>query len=375
MKKVIIYGVRNVEMRRNISYFMDDEYEIIGCTDTNCDSDVLDGGTFIKFEDLPQQEFDFILLASFPEPTLETMRNRLLEKGIPAEKIVKPTMFLQQNAEKRQTDLIANADREYHGAEGLIFGLSYSLWGIRKKKLCIPFYDCSWHGLDLYYNYHIFNYIRRGRFGAPALLVFPYYYFNYDMSRSLYQYRMGHTFAVWRLDDWHNCALQEGTNDYIANYRMFGEKVSAFYHSHYVEMHRREIYQGEAHTVRLDPIWFSRYEDTILENKAILRSFLKELLESNIQPVIVVPPLFLDGIDRPSLSAFQRKQEEFYRSLYEIEQDVGKQLVADYADIFAGQREKFYDLTHLNSSGADEFTECINRVLLGNGIYMDICRQ
>ena len=87
------------------------------------------------------------------------MREYLLSLNVRSEKIIAPTIFLHRNAEKYQLDLIHDVCLNCHGIQGLIFGLSYSQRDICIRSLEIPFYDCSWSSLDLYYNYRIFQYM------------------------------------------------------------------------------------------------------------------------------------------------------------------------------------------------------------------------
>lgn len=366
MKNVIIYGIRNTELRKNISFFLGNQYRVIGYTDSNYHCDVVGGERFIRLEELGHINFDLIVLASFRENALHEMRQTVLSMNISEEKIVYPMMFLQQDAEKCQLDIISDIDNNYRGEPGLIFGLSYSLWDIRKKGLDISFYDCSWHGLDMYYNFQIYRYMVSHKSlsnARIALLVFPYYYFNFDMSRSMYHYKTGQIFSVWQLNDWHNYALQPGTRDYVENYKMFGEKISKFYHSNRYEMESKRIFQGTEGGSVLERIWFAHYKDTVDENKAIFFNFLLALKQQDILPFLVVPPLFVKGIDSESMVAFQKKKEQFYVFLREAERKFGRIPLADYADVFAEKREYFSDLTHLNSYGAKNFTLLINNAI------------
>ena len=41
MKQVILYGVGSVELRRDVEYFLDDNYEILGYSDTHYTYDSL----------------------------------------------------------------------------------------------------------------------------------------------------------------------------------------------------------------------------------------------------------------------------------------------------------------------------------------------
>ena len=58
------------------------------------------------------------------------------------------------------------------------------------------------------------------------LLVFPYYYFNYDMSRSIYQFETGQILALHGFDDWHNAVntSESKIKDYLNCFELFGQK-------------------------------------------------------------------------------------------------------------------------------------------------------
>lgn len=54
MKKVVVYGVRNLDIRRYIETFLDENYRITGYTDGHYTRDILDGKRFIALEALPE---------------------------------------------------------------------------------------------------------------------------------------------------------------------------------------------------------------------------------------------------------------------------------------------------------------------------------
>lgn len=364
LKKIILYGVRHVELRRDIEFFLDNEYEIAGYSDTYYTSDILDGKRFIPPNQLKTEEFDYIIPLSFRESTLADMKTTLQNQGIPLGKIIYPTMFLHQNAEKMQVDLIKDIEMQYQGEEGLIFGLSYSLRGIFEKKMNPVFFDCSWHGLDLYYCYRIFQYMRsRNMLSAVkiALLVFPYYFFNYDMSMTFYHYRTGQMFALQSLNDWHNYRQTPGAYDCVVNYQLFGQKISEFYHFQRYEHKNRGIYAGKDGEADLDRLWFDNHPETEIENVALYNAFISELLSEGIIPFVIVPPFYLKGLNQVSLDAFEQRKQDFYRITAKANAQV-----FDFSKKFANHREFFADLTHLNSDGARDFTNVINKAVLVN---------
>lgn len=63
-------------------------------------------------------------------------------------------------------------------------------------------------------------------------------------------------------------------------------------------------------------------------------------------------------------TAFQEKKKLFYEIIDEIglmDMDVKP---CDYSEDYASRRELFCDLTHLNLTGAGDFTSLINRTVL-----------
>lgn len=369
MKKIIIYGVsiKNLEIRRSIEHFLDGGYEIAGYSDGHYTSDVLDNKTFIPLEELPERDFDFILLTTASANAYAEIRRSLAALGISPDKIIRPMMFLGKDGAKKQVDLIADIDRRRHEETGLIFGMSYSAWGILEEKLDRPFYNCSQPGMDLYYNYRVYRYMVEKGFLSrveTALFVLPYFYFEYDMSRSLGQYEAGQMFSIWRLDDWHHAREVPAAREYIENYRMFGEKISRFYHVPKQPYSPGNSYGQADGTAVPSPRWFSDYKDTIEENKALFSRFLQEI-KAEGEAVVIVPPYYVNGLSRLSKQIFQAKKEKFYRILSELEEQNGKIRVFDYTDAFEGRRERFADLDHLNREGAEAFTELINREVLG----------
>lgn len=364
MKKLILYGVSQVKLRRDIEYFLDDDWEIIGYSDTYYTSDVLDGKRFIPPNQLSHTEFDYIMPLSFRENILADMRSGIIDQGVPPEKIIRPVIFLGQGIEAKQPDLIGDIGERYQGEEGLIFGASSGYMDIIEKKLRPAFYNCSWLGMDLYYYYRIFQYMRRRGLLSrvkTALVAFHYHWFNHDMSRSAYQYRSGQIFALRGLDDWHNYRQAPEGPDYVANYRMFGRKLSEFYHFHKHEYQNRAVYQGKDGEYELSGPWVRDYPETVAENTALLADFFHELAEAGITPVIMTAPKYVKGLSRAALEHVKKRKQEFYQVMDMVGSGIK---VFDFFDVYADRREFFQDFEHLNADGAEVFTERINQTIL-----------
>ncbi|MCM1235104.1 MAG: hypothetical protein NC489_33815, partial [Ruminococcus flavefaciens] len=232
--KIIIYGVKNIETRRNIEYFLDENYEIVGYSDGHYPYDLLDGKRFFMPEELCDQEYDFILLTAQSSGTQADIRRVLSVYGVPPEKIIRPVLFGAGSKIKINSDVIDNINRNYKGEPNLIFGLSYSYFGINERDLAATFFNCSYPSMDIYYNLAMYRYMEDRQLLpklGTILFVMPYYYFDYDMSMSAVQYgEEGHMFALWQLDDWHNSKMVPSSFEYIESIRMFAKKLSQFYH-------------------------------------------------------------------------------------------------------------------------------------------------
>ena len=370
MKKVVVYGVRKLEIRRYIDHFLDESYEIIGYTDGHYTRDILDGKTFIPLEELSKWSFDFVLVCASSSSAQAEIKRSLKVLGVPPEKIVRPLMLLGKGYEKELTDLIADIEKNYHPGQNLIFGLSYSAEGVIEKKLNRPFYNCSSSGMDIYGNLRICEYMAKNGSGGPisaietALFVIPYYYFDYDMSRTLDAYVYGRPFAMWRLDDWHHYLDVPGAWEYVENYRMFGEKTVQYYHVPKRSQEFWNVYGAPDGTGILGPLWFAEHESTVEENKELFVRFSQRAKSVGAALNVIVPPLYLRGLNSLSRDAFLRKKAKFYDILKTLEAETGAIPIYDYSDRFGNCRERFYNLDHLNMTGAKLFTEFINQDIL-----------
>lgn len=365
--KIIIYGVRQIGLRRDIDFFLDNNWKVMGCSDGHYQSDVIDGMPFFGLGDLKSLDFSYVLLLSYRENTLTEMKQDLLAAGVPEEKIIKPVLFLQGSAYKNQIDLIEDIRANYHGEAGLIFGACYTMRDLEKRSLSFPFYDCGYHALDLYYNYQVLRYMSNHNMLSRVertMFLFSYYCFNYDMSRTLPQYKEGRIFPAFQLHDWHHYREVPGAGDYVVNFELFGEKTFRFYRARRFEYKNPHVYSGADGAAQLNRTWFDRYDDTIAENKAIFKKFIDLHTDHGMRLDLVIPPYYLGGVDEKSQTAFNRMKDIYYEIVREICDGKENVRVFDYANIYAEKREYFSDIIHLNSAGAEAFTKRINQDVL-----------
>ncbi len=363
MYRVIVYGVYAIEMRRQIEHFLDDGYSIIGYSDAYLDEDIVDGNLFIPIDEIRNTDYDYVILAAVKE---KTSINALLGLyGVPAEKIVCPEILLWSSSAKMQRNIVNEIDKcEDKDIHGLIFGLSYSRRGIVQKKFAIKCFNYSCPGMDIYYNSLLFKYTLINRADLIedvryAFWVMPYYYFDYDMSISLSQYSSGQICSITELNDWHNAHKNPLTRQYIDTFKMFSKKIMDFYHSPASPVIRK-VWDGENRGV-LQGNWNRRFLETCNENVITLRGVIDELKRNGCTTIIIVPPMYVEGMTSASAKAFYDKQKLFYQICNDHFGDVE---LWDYSEEYKEKKEFFDSLDHLNAYGAQDFTMRLNERLL-----------
>ena len=237
----------------------------------------------------------------------------------------------------------------------VICGLSYSMCGIERSKLRTRAIDYSWHGLDLYYNYlsllekYDYKYV---------LMVFPYYYLNYDMSLSEYQFETGQIYACRGFLDWHNAEKSESKviYDHLVCNKLFGKKYWQYANWKKEYPVNKHVVSNEK--VGLTNIWKNINIQTYQENIKILENLVALLAGTKMY--IIVPPMYKNGIRDVDLHYIQCMKENFYRGLSMIK---GEFKLYDFSEEFE-ESSLFYDYGHLNEEGRLRFTEIINKRVL-----------
>lgn len=272
-------------------------------------------------------------------------------------------------SEKHQRDEVRAIDEADEDFFGIILGLSHAFSGIDKENLNKKFFDFSFGGRDMYYNLKLLKYaFKVGKFSnvKVALLVFPYYYFDYDQSRSYAQYESGQMFGVCRLDDWHNAAKIDDkrwkVQNYITQCRMFGKKLMDYYRGGY---HKKNyaVYQAPPKTGKLPKGFFTDRPETVSENLSIFAELITILHSRAIKTVLIVPPIPVNELGAESYERLQFEKNKFHELVKLVSKNIGVNFyVADCVPIF-NQREVFRDTEHLNAFGAVIFAKYLNQLV------------
>ena len=196
----------------------------------------------------------------------------------------------------------------------------------------------------------------------------PNYYFQYDQSRSLAQYTSGQMFAIHELDDYHNFQKTGGhyqeVRNYIINYRMFGRRMSEYYHIHRFT-NPTTIWDGKDGEGKLPGGWLKSHENTMPEYLEIFKKFIILLSRHFIRLTILHPPLYLKGMIEEHKQIVLVRNKEFLSQISESVTKAGcRAYWNDFTSVFAERRELFRDLEHLNAQGAAAWGEVINGKIL-----------
>lgn len=280
------------------------------------------------------------------------------------ENIVVPRLLYNEEAyfvPNLKTEIFKNISNEY---SGVVLGLSYSLRGIDFGKLKSKFIDFSWHGLDIYYNWVSLKYFLDNYDGMiqEAFLVFPYYYFNYDMSRSFYQFDTAQILALHGYNDWHNANISsdDRIRDYLKCFELFGDKF--WKQVNWKKYCPKNYKEKDSNFVRLSDIWKQEYKSTKKENYTIMQNILEMLKMKKIKTYIIVPPILKNYINEEDLIFYESNKGYFYFIVNKLNEKYKFELL-DYSEIYNSKPQLFYDYEHLNESGRQEFTTVLNDLL------------
>lgn len=225
----------------------------------------------------------------------------------------------------------------------------------------MQYVDLSFHALDLYYNLKsLENFVLHNEkvFNDKidtVICCFPFYYFDFDMSKSVSQYKeKGWMLSVCEFG-WHNADMTRlEIKDFVISYDMFGGKFRSL--ANCPKVPYRDVTTMELKPVELIGSWRRNPVETENENMAILREIFEIVIDKRI--IILTPPMYLKQLlDPENQSIFEKKKEEFYSRMNSFKDEFNFE-IWDMTDAF-DKTEYFADYEHLNNLGRDKFTELI----------------
>ena len=388
MKKVAFYGLKNRSALIRLAQWLSDRYEICAwiVEDNKVNLRYFSGKPVISIEQIRKggadnnELFDNIIVAETPES--EHIVHKLICAGIEPDKILdwrigKNFMFENNIVCLKQRNIFY---------EGLIFGMSYSYWGLFTLDLDKNFFKLSAPAMDLYYiNKQLQEILNENYTGFPdrtnsfrsmlkyIVLEMPYYMFNYDLSQNKVHMRKQLILADY-FCDYHNYDIIDNENrKYLEQFTlwkdMFFERLkyndSYCYFDHIVRHGSITEEMKKKCKDEISHVWTKRHEETIRENRYVFSKIVKLIhdFDSNIKLIVLVMPQSKYEYANHAEKIEQTKIE-FESTITDImDQYNMKYYYFDFFKHFFDEDKMFLDLIHLNSHGADVFSKMFDQIL------------
>lgn len=253
--------------------------------------------------------------------------------------------------------------------EVICTGISYALNGFKEDMCFKSAINFALGSQDLYYDYKIVKYLienHKEKFKniKCCLIGLSYYSFQYDLSLSA----MKNKCLLYNntLKDLHNYKIQERiktcyeNSNYIAN-KVFVRNENGSYSFHWGIAAKQNYNINNIDIIgknQADLDCNKDYPITVKENKQIFKEYLKLLKDNNIKPIVVVFPA-----SKYYTKYFSKRIEDEFKDIID---KVSKECDFQYIDYFRSDLfndDDFQDVSHLNSKGAEKFTNILNEII------------
>ncbi|MDU4476654.1 chemotaxis protein [Clostridium sp.] len=311
---------------------------------------------------IQELKYDFIIIASQYN---NEIYNQLINMNIDRRKIFEYTNFflLMNNRFEYNVNLYKNNIEKY---KVLITGISYFKNGIQERLLKYNAINFSYDSQDLYYDYQIAKYLIEGYNNnfKYCILGLSYYCFEYDLSLSSMKDNVNLYYNI--LQEKHNYKLPIDVEERLKICKHIYFKIF-----NTIENRKENYIYGIKNditkSIKYDNIEIlgkeqakkdcnKNYPNTVKENVEILEKYIKLLIQNNIKPIIVIPPV----TKYYSKYFSERIKNEFFEILNKLKEKYEFQFI-DYFENLQFTVYDFEDVSHLNIHGGVKFTEILNK--------------
>lgn len=375
--KIILYGLGQgldlVEGR------VKEEHEIIGYMDSYSHISVFRGKAFYPLKNIHKLDFDYILITiQERKVALEVYRMLITQYEIPENCII--PFYVYANYERY---LLKLKKCEPEKIRGLIFGNSYAECGYLEDELYISFLNLAVSSQDIYYNYKTFQSCikkygeRLKNLSYIIIDLYDYYYFNVDTSMAKFiinyilwgGYLEEHNFI-------HNQHFRKSFKDELMDAAYIPGKGSKLHllvndvsvrcgvcaQNRWKHMDESELTKY-VEMVRKSAL--NRHEMTVKENKRLLHQFIREIknYEPSIKIIFTLIPRYIK-VEQEAKLFMGSWKKEFY--------DLINEMCKMYDALFWDYKNRedissndmfYYDIEHLNTTGARALTSIVNEDL------------
>lgn len=313
---------------------------------------------------IEQYNYDYIIIAS--QFNTDIYKQLIHIYGIDANKIFQFYAFTDNNFNyyKYNMNKFISSNDEI---ELISTGISYAAKGFIEDICLKKSFKFAFSGQDLFYDYKTIKYIvenvsKRNNI-KYALIGLCYYSFQYDMSMSTTRNKIILYYSV--LKNSHNFkSIKTIYNEYKIN-----KKIA----DNIFKKDRNNKYNFKWNLPTLedyDDKWKmgkevaekdcnKNYPKTVAENKLIFIKYLELLTSCNIKPIVVVY-----SVTKYYSKYFSNRIEEEFHSIINRAKHKYDFQYIDYFKSNEFQDNDFEDVSHLNSKGAEKFTNILNKKIV-----------
>ncbi|WP_459478694.1 chemotaxis protein [Clostridium saccharoperbutylacetonicum] len=348
MKQVLIFGTGKTAY--NVINCMKDDIKIIAYIDNDKSKwGYKDYYPVISIGEIKNFDYDYIIIASQYE---EEIFQQLKESNINEDKIIRFYKWFDYN-----NNYIEYEVNSYHNNSkyrGMVTGISYARAAILENLLKYKFVIVAFPSQDLRHDYKMAEYIIHNRHNNKidyCLIGLSYYSFQYDLLKS----SMKNKACFYNFID---SNTKRNEYNFKVEKEVFKEEsfMDFTQENEFYKLNDNIKYEIGKKQSLLD--CNKNYPETVVQNKQILKDYLKLLKNNNIRPIVVVCPAFKYYTQNFS----KRIETEFHNIIKEI----GEEYDFQYLDYFRSEEfkdEDFLDVSHLNIKGAEKFTNILNKVI------------
>ena len=270
--------------------------------------------------------------------------------------------------------IVQQYDKDIEKADTLITGMSYTRNAIRAEYYDNKIVSMANSSQDIYYDYMCFrNAISRNAKLRKLVVGLAPYSFRYDLSKTRFDYRLFFYHGIFEDCDAHN---NLNLVNELKNYRgkvlllnsIFGNEIldalydkSSAYSSIECVEHRNAIFHpndiSDNEIKEMEKKYDKPYEETIVENKKLLKEYIDHACSLGIEVYVYIPPFSLWYKERWNHDYVK----EFFDIISEISLSTKFELINMIDECLSDQY--FGDYAHLNDLGAMYVAKKIRKII------------
>lgn len=375
--KLILYGIgQGLEL---VEEKIKDEHEIIGYADSFSNLKSFRGKPFYNLKDIGKIDCDYFILTICDRKKaweiyelLSCVYNLHKEKIIP--------FYAYAKCELSDIKLKTYNLEEI---QGLIFGNSHAAYGFLENELTVPFMNLAIPSADIYYNYMVFHKkiaCFKNKFKNLKWVIidmFDYNIFNYDASMAAHtfdyilkggeteahNFKFNHNFNNSFLGElFEKSYFPDMSKKYMHLFNDMNVEYDLCPMNRWKHIEKNELIRAEE---LIGSLVINRFDNTIHENKILIRKFLDEIRECypHVKIVFTLIPRYIN-MEKLGEIFIKEWKDEFYQEMAELCNEY-KAFFWDYKNKkeIAENSRFYYDVIHLNTTGGRALTSILNENL------------